>query len=257
MNLRRLIPALIAVMLALGTTVIAEELSDEAQANNPLADITAFNIQNYYIPSLSELDDQNANTFYLRAAQPIGRWLFRGSIPIRRVPTGPGTTTSGLGDLDAFFAYLFKTRPSRAFGVGPQIGFPTASEDETGSGKYDAGVAAVYFNGDKAHFQWGGLLTWRKSFAGDDDRADKNVIAAQPFYFFQLGKGLYFRGAPIWVFNLETNDYHVPVGLGIGKVMPKGNTVFNFFIEPQYTILDRGPAQPEMQWYMALNMQFK
>ncbi len=44
-------------------TLLAEKgssSSDEAQANNPLADFVAFNIQNYSIPSLSELDDQNA-----------------------------------------------------------------------------------------------------------------------------------------------------------------------------------------------------
>ena len=234
-----------------------EKLSDEAQANNPLANVTAFNVQNYYIPSLSELDDQNANTFWLRYAKPLGRWLFRGSLPVPRVPTGLSTTTSGLGDPDAFFAYLFKTRPTRAFGIGPEIVFPTAIEDETGSGKYQGGLAAVYFNGDKPTFQWGGLLTYRKSFAGDDDRDDTSVLALQPFYFFQMGKGLYFRGAPIWVFNLETGDYHVPLGLGVGKVKTQGNTVFNFFIEPQFTILDRGPAQPELQFYMALNMQFK
>ena len=245
-------------LVSLASTARAEkQLSDEAQANNPLADITAFNVQNYYIPQLSELDDQNANTFWFRYAKPLGRWLFRGSLPVRRVPTGPSMSTSGVGDLDAFFAYLFKTRPTRAFGVGPQLAFPTASEDETGSGKYQGGLAAVYFNGDKPHFQWGGLVTWRASFAGDDDRDEVNVIAAQPFYFFQLGKGFYFRGAPIWVYNLETDNYHIPMGLGVGKVMKAGKTVYNFFIEPQFTVLSRGPGQPEVQLYMALNMQFE
>jgi len=44
-----------------------------------------------------------------------------------------------------------------------------------------------------------------------------------------------------------------------GKILPSptGKTVFNFFVEPQFTILDRGPGQPEFQIYMALNMQFK
>ena len=34
-----------------------------------------------------------------------------------------------------------------------------------------------------------------------------------------------------------------------------GEQVYNFFIEPQFTVLDRGPGQPEVQLYMALNMQ--
>ena len=232
--------------------------SDEAQANNPLADFVAFNIQNYYIPSLTELDDQNANTFFLRYAQPFGKWLMRASLPTSRVPTGSGTTTSGLGDLNVNLFYLFDTgSPAVSFGAGPQVTFPTATEDETGTDKYQAGASVVYFNAKSRFFQWGGLLTWQTDIGGKNSAPDTEQLAVQPFYLFQLGKGLYFRGAPIWAFNLETNDYHVPVGLGLGKVVKQGDTVYNFFIEPQFTILDRGPGQPELQWYFALNMQFK
>lgn len=249
--------------LALAALVCAPALAQDeaaagAQANNPLADMQAFNIQNYYVPELSGLDDQNANNLWFRYAQPFGKWLFRGSLPVSRVPTGTGTTTSGLGDVNAFFAYLVDTgNPARSFGVGPQVSLPTASEDETGTGKYQAGFATVLFDATSPRFQWGGLLTWQTDIGGDDDRADTSLLALQPFYMFQLGKGLYFRGAPVWVFNLETNDYHVPIGLGIGKVMVAGGTVYNFFIEPQFTVLDRGPAQPELQLFFGLNMQFK
>ena len=258
MKSRHLAPVLALSLVWLTPAIAQDKPSDEAQANNPLADFRAFNVQNYYVPELSELDDQNANAFWLRYAQPFGKWLFRGSLPINRVPNGQGTTTSGLGDLNAFFAYLIDTgNPAKSFGIGPQVSLPTATEDETGTGKYQAGFATVYFDGSSPRFQWGGLLTWQTDFAGDDDRADTSLLALQPFYFFQLGKGLYFRGAPIWVFDLETNNYHVPMGLGVGKVMKSGNTVYNFFIEPQFTILHRGPGQPEFQVLMALNMQFK
>jgi len=235
-----------------------DKASAESDANNPLASFKAFNIQNYYVPSLSELDDQNANTFWLRYAQPLGPFLMRASLPISRVPTGSGTTTSGLGDLNANFFYLIDTgNPAVSVGVGPQVTLPTASESETGADKYQAGVSAVYFNAKSKFFQWGGLINWQTSIGGSDNEPDTDFLAIQPFYFFQLGKGLYLRGAPAFAFNLETNDYHVPVGLGIGKVVAHGDAVYNFFIEPQFTILDRGPGQPELQLYMALNMQFK
>lgn len=245
-------------LIVLTIPISAQESSSAAaQANNPLADITAFNIQNYYVPELSGLDNQNANTLWFRYAQPFGKWLFRASLPVKRVPTGIGTTTSGMGDLNMFLAYLFDTgNPARSFGLGPQLSFPTATEDETGTGKYEAGLTAVLFDATTPMFQWGGLVTWQTDVAGDDDRADTNLLAVQPFYFFQLGNGYYFRGAPIWAFNLETDDYHVPVGLGFGKVLKSGSTVYNFFIEPQFTVLDRGVGQPELQLYMALNMQF-
>ena len=234
------------------------EPSDAAQANNPLADIKAFNLQNYYIPELSGPIDSTSNNFVLRYAQPFGKWLVRASLPFRRVPTGINATESGIGDIDIFAAYLFDTgNPAVSFGIGPQLVFDTASEDATGSGKTQAGLAAVYFDARSAAFQWGGLVTYSTDIAGSSSRPDTSVLAAQPFYFFQLGKGRYLRGAPLWVFDLENDTYHVPVGLGIGQVVPTEKVVFNFFIEPQFTILSKGDGQPEFQLFMAVNMQFK
>lgn len=226
-------------------------------ANNPLADFRAFNLHNYYIPSLTETDNQTANTFWARYAQPFGKWLFRGSLPIQRVPTSITQTTSGLGDASAFATYLFDTgNPGISFGVGPQIVAPTASEDATGAGKWQGGVAATYFNATSAKLQWGGLVTWQASFAGDSDRADTNLLAVQPFVILQLEKGWYLRSTAIAAFNLETDSYHVPVGLGIGTVIPAGKKVFNVFVEPQFTILDRGAGQPELQIFAGFNTQF-
>jgi hypothetical protein len=73
----------------------------------------------------------------------------------------------------------------------------------------------------------------------------------------QLGRGFYARGVPIMVFNLETNDYVVPYGLGLGKVVSTPKIVYNLFVEPQFTILSRGPGQPELQIFFGLNLQFK
>jgi hypothetical protein len=232
------------------------ETSAAANANNPLADMRAFNLHNYYIPELSEVDG-TANTFWLRYAQPFGKWLFRGSLPVSKVPTGSNSTTSGLGDFNAFAAYLFDTGdPAVSFGVGPQVTMPTASEDETGTGRWQGGLASVYFNAKSQRYQWGGLVTWQTDFAGDDDRSGTNLLALQPFYFLQLGKGLYLRGAPIAVFDLENDTYHVPVGLGIGRVIPTPGVVYNVFIEPQFTIFDRGAGQPELQLFVGFNVQF-
>lgn len=55
-----------------------------AQAKNPLADMTAFNIQNYYIGRLT-VSDQDANELWRKYAQPFslrGDWLMRASLPL-------------------------------------------------------------------------------------------------------------------------------------------------------------------------------
>jgi hypothetical protein len=232
-----------------------------AQANNPLANMTAFNLQNYYIGELTKSDD-SANQFWLRFAQPFSiaktDWLMRASLPINTFPTPPDNDKeTGIGDFNIFAAYLIDTgNPAVSFGIGPQLTAPTAGKDELGSEKWSAGVANVLFNAGSSRFQYGYLLTWQASFAGADDRSDVNTGAFQPFAFYQLGKGLYLRSAPIWVYNFENDDYSIPLGLGIGKVIKRNKTVFNMFIEPQISVADRGPGFPEWQIFAGFNMQF-
>ncbi|MCP5458329.1 MAG: hypothetical protein H6971_01700 [Gammaproteobacteria bacterium] len=232
-----------------------------AQANNPLANMTAFNIQDYYIGELTD-SDKSANQFWLRFAKPLSiaktNWIFRASLPINTFPTVPdGDKDTGLGDFNIFAAYLIDTgNPAVSFGIGPQITAPTASNDDLGSGKWSAGLANVLFNASSPKFQYGYLLTWQASFAGEDDRADVNTAAFQPFVFYQLGGGTYLRAAPIWVYNFENDDYSVPLGIGIGQVIKKDKTVYNVFIEPQFSVADEGPGQPDWQIFFGFNMQF-
>ena len=232
-----------------------------AQANNPLANMTAFNIQDYYIGELTE-SDESANQLWFRYAQPFSVFktnrLMRASLPMNTYPIGQDDgKETGIGDANVFAAYLFDTgNPALSFGFGPQLTAPTATENELGSEKWSAGFANVLFNASSARFQYGYLLTWQDSFAGDDDRADMNVGAFQPFAFYQLGGGTYLRAAPIWVYNFENDGYSVPIGLGIGQVIKKGNTVFNVFVEPQVSVLEEGAGYPEWQFFLGFNMQF-
>ena len=233
----------------------AEKDAQAANANNPLADMVAFNIQNYYSAELYGTDE-TANTAWLRYVQPFGKVLMRASLPIRTVPVGGGQDpVSGLGDFNVFFAYLLSDPSSpKQFGVGPLLVAPTATDDVLGADVWQAGAAAVYFNASLPVVQWGGLVTYQTDFAGDG--GDTSVAVMQPFLFVQLGKGTYMGTSPLWVFNIEDSTYNVPLGIRLGKVVKAGNTVFNMFIEPQFTILHKGIGQPELQIFMGFNMQF-
>ncbi|MCB1779918.1 MAG: hypothetical protein KDJ34_07455 [Candidatus Competibacteraceae bacterium] len=249
------------VFLLEGEAFAQNESNAAAQANNPLANMTAFNIQDYYIGALTE-PDVSANQAWFRFAKPFSvsetHWLLRASLPVNTFPTSPhGDKETGTGDFNVFAAYLIDTgNPAISFGFGPQMTLPAASKDELGSGKWSAGFANVLFNASSPGFQYGYLLTWQASFAGDDDREDVNILAFQPFAFYQLGGGTYLRAAPIWAYNLKTDDYSVPLGVGIGQVIKKGKTVYNIFAEPQFSVADDGPGQPEWQIFLGFNMQF-
>jgi hypothetical protein len=250
-----------AMLLSSAAAVTAQEEGGAAQANNPLAKMTAFNMQSYFIGDLTG-SNNSANQFWMRYAKPFSvantDWLLRASLPINSFPTPPsGGTETGLGDLNVFAAYLLDTgNPAVSFGIGPQLTVPIATKDELGSEKWSAGLVNVMFNAASPKFQYGYLLSWQDSFGGEEDREDANIAAFQPFAFYQLGGGTYLRAAPIWVYNLENDGYNVPVGVGIGRVLKQGNTVYNFFVEPQFSLADKGPGQPEWQVLFGLNLQF-
>jgi len=238
----------------------AEEPSDaeRAQANNPLASFKTFNLHDYYTTKLYGVPDETSNTFWLRYAQPVGQFLVRASLPIPTVPVAGGTDSkSGIGDFNAFATYLAVSKPSLTFGAGPLIVAPTATNDALGSGKWQAGAAAILFAVPSPQVQYGALVTWQTSFAGDSERDTTNTLAAQMFGILQLGGGTYLRSTGVWVFNLRNGDYSVPIGLGIGKVVKAGKTVYNVFVEPQYTVLHQGVGQPAFQVFFGINMQFK
>jgi len=95
-----------------------------------------------------------------------------------------------------FAAYLIDTgNPAVSFGFGPQLTAPTASKGKLGSEKWSVGFANVLF------------------------REDVNTEAFQTFAFYQLGGGTYLRAAPIWVYNFKSDDYSVPLGVGVCQVI--------------------------------------
>lgn len=253
--------AQIAVLCTVAAPALAQ--SDAAQANNPLADITAFNIQNYYFGEFTGPSDATGNQLVLRYAKPVtigdSNWLIRASLPYNSLPVGTGgQTVSGIGDFDVFAAYQFDTgNPGVSFALGPQVVAPTASDDRLGADQWQLGVANVYFNATSPVFQYGYLLTWRGGVGDTNGRQRASLGAFQPFVFYQLGNGYYTGGAPIWTYNFASDSYSVPLGIRLGKVTKRGNTVYNFFVEPQYSVFHKGVGQPKWQIYMALNMQFQ
>lgn len=231
-----------------------------AQANNPLANTKALNFQNSYYGDLTG-GDRDANTLNIRYAQPFaafgGQWLMRATLPVNTVPKPGGGDRTGIGDFNIFAALLVDLGdPALSFGIGPLATLPTATDDLLGSEKWSLGFANVLFNASSPRVQWGYLLTWQASVAGDDARDDVNIGAFQPFGFLQLGQGWHLRSTATWTYDFNDGDYAVPLGLGAGKVIRTDFGTFNAFIEPQLALATAGPSQPEWSVFGGVNFQF-
>ena len=229
-----------------------------AQANNPLADMNAINLQNYYVPSLYGVPDQTSNTMNLRGIMVAGRHIVRATLPISTVPTGATTSTSGLGDLNVFDAIVVSDPDaSTMIGVGPLLVAPTHTDDALGvPSTWQAGAAAVVVKPLPGGSLIGGLVTWQTDFAGGEDRLDTNLMTTQVFLTMSVGGGWYLRSSPLALWDFQNDVYLVPLGLGVGKILPLGGAVVNAFIEPQFSVYHKGQGLPSLQIFAGINFQF-
>lgn len=239
----------------------AQASADEAnKSNNPLNPAASFNIQNYYTPSVFGAS-AHTNDLLLRPTMPIGPnsligvpEIFRVTVPVSTRPDPSGGYNTGLGDLNLFDIFLL-SQGDVQIGVGPLVTLPTATDPSLGTGKWQAGLAAVAVSATKARLL-GALVQWQHSFAGQSSRPTTQSLTAQPFGIFNLPGGWYIRSTGIWTFDLQHGSYYIPVGLGAGKAWKGGSTIYNAFIEPQYSVAHSGTGVPKFTIFAGLNMTF-
>lgn len=260
MNLRCAVAATLA-----GLTLPAMALADGPSAddinasNNPLSPMVTLNLQDQYVGRSYGLDDKESNAVLLRGTLPHKLFglpqILRFTMPVATSPNVPPSgSRTGLGDLNLFDLFLTKAGGVE-LGIGPQLTIPTASHDQTGTGKWQAGLASVVISPHK----WGllgGLVTWQRSFAGDGNRPSQDNVSAQPFVIYNLPNAWYLRSTATWNFDVKRGNYSVPVGIGAGKIWKSGKETYNVFVEPQWTVAHDGVGVPKFQVFLGLNVQF-
>jgi hypothetical protein len=180
--------------------------------------------------------------------------IIRITAPISTRPGLEGDYTTGLGDLNVIDIFLVSKSRGIELGVGPLLTAPTASDDTLGAGKWQVGAAGVVVH-PYAGGIMGALVQWQTSFAGDKDRASVNTVSAQPVLIRNLENGWYLRSSATWSFNLKTDDYFIPVGLGVGKVFKASTGSYNAFFEPQWTVAHEGNGLPRFTAFLGLSFQ--
>ncbi|MGF6243446.1 hypothetical protein P3T42_005210 [Paraburkholderia sp. GAS38] len=262
MAMKRSLGASVVVCAAVfSSAAYAQASADDAnKSNNPLNLAPSFNLQDYYTPSLFGVSG-HTNDLLLRPTVPVGPigpigvpQIFRATVPISTRPDPSGGYNTGLGDINLFDIFLL-SQSEVQIGVGPLITMPTATDPSLGTGKWQGGLAAVAVNATPAHLL-GALVQWQHSFAGQSERPTTQSLTAQPFAIFNLPGGWYIRSTGIWTFDLQHGTYYIPVGLGGGKAWKSGSTIYNAFIEPQYSVAHSGAGVPQVTIFAGLNMTF-
>jgi hypothetical protein len=234
----------------------AEELN--RQLNNPVSSVWSMVFQNNYtqlksgsqdVPGWDEGDDK---WFYNLNFQPVlplpltRDWnlINRPVFPIfvdRPVLESDGfNEAAGLGDI-GLVSLLSPAKTAGGFlwGVGPSFIFPTASKDELGQEKWQAGPAAVGLHLGK-EWIFGAFPQHWWSFAGNDDRKSTSQTNIQYFIWRLLPDQWQIGTAPNIQIDWKADDddkLTLPVGLGMGKLFKIGGLPIKFILEGQYAVI--------------------
>ena len=225
------------------------ELAQKMQ--NPLASLIAVPIlQNFCLGA-----SQNETTGYEVSFQPIfpinynkfniiNRIIFGyGYVPgivegFQMIPQGAPENGNidgkwGIGDLNYSSYITAKTANKLAWGVGPSVSMPTATDNRLGTGKWSLGPSiVVVFQTEKWTFDMVFRQIW--SIGGDSNRRDVNQLVVQPLIAYGLGKGFTLSTFPTisanWDFE-ENQRWTVPVGGGLSKVAFLGKLPIVFSLQ--------------------------
>lgn len=236
--------------------------SSAADATNPTASITQYQVQNTFIPSTYEAEGY-AHSLSLLLVKPFETksdffpaWITRTTLPVVTtanpdgdIPIGPPNDTdfgfnlgrqSGLGDL-VFISIFNHPTEWGSWGIGPGLVAPSATRPELGerSWKFSPTFAVVHT----------AIETWQLGILGIynfplDNKGTKS-LQFQPLIVKQLGEGWYTGwGDDLWSFNTESGNFAMPLQLRLGKVYGCHGRQFNTFVTGLYTPdeLRQGPT---------------
>lgn len=257
-------PGASALLLAVSITSAVCAQADNAdtanKSNNPLNLAPGMNLQDYYTPKYYD-SNIHTNDLLVRGTLPIAPndfigvpQLLRATAPISTRPDPHGGYSTGEGDLNLFDIFLLKTEGVQ-LGIGPMITAPYADKDELGTGKWQAGLAAIAIDSSPRGLL-GALVQYQSSFAGDSDRPHVESATLQPFVIHNLDRGWYLRSTATWTFDLKNDTHYIPLGLGAGKVWKSGSNILNAFIEPQWTVERKGDGLPQFTLFAGINVTF-
>ncbi len=220
------------------------------ELDNPLAKYWSLVFQENYSINQGNAVDGNvtSNTFFFQPALPIpfGKNKVFTARPVFPIVTQPdfsadnsgGKKITGFGDIQMAAIIGPGNAKGWVWGLGATFVFPTATGNNLGQGKYQAGPTVMLFHlGEK--WNKGFFMQHWWSYAGDASRNDVLItdfqyVIRKNFKGWSLGMGPTIRID--WSKEWE-NAVTFPIGLGYTRTLRVGNTPVKLRIEPQYSII--------------------
>lgn len=148
-------------------------------------------------------------------------------------------SVSSLGDLN-FALYLSPVSPHHfVWGLGPAFLFPTATDRQLGTGKFNLGPSAIVAWISE---QWlvAAFIQSVWSIAGASDRFSVRQLSIQLFSNYAIAREWYLTSVPLITANYtapDGNKWIVPVGGGFGHVIRFGQQPIDFTAQAFYNII--------------------
>lgn len=161
---------------------------------------------------------------------------------------------TGLGDIQMMLLAGPNDGDGLVWGAGATFKFPTASEDQLGQGKYQAGPAAMVFHMGKP-WTLGVIAQHWSSFAGDDLRESVKQTDIQYVLRRSIPGAMSIGMGPTITIDWEAesgNRVTFPVGLGLTKTTRWGKTPFKLRVEVHYSVIS--PDDYGSTWNLRLQL---
>lgn len=208
----------------------ADDAADLAKKlANPMANLISVPIQANLDTGIGP-EDADRTTVNVQPVVPFSigeEWnvITRTIVPIvdAESPVPGGSDESGLGDVleSLFFSPKAPTSSGWIWGAGPALLFPTASEDELGTGKAAAGPTFVVLKQDSG-WTYGALAYHLWSYAGEDDRAGVNATFLQPFLAYTTKTHTTLTLNTESTYDWNGDEWTVPVNVMASQVLKIG-----------------------------------
>ncbi|MBP7243272.1 transporter [Amaricoccus sp.] len=239
-------PLILASGLLAAAAAGAQDAQDLAkQVSNPISSLISvpfqYNYNDGYGPQDGHQNYVNIQPVIPFTLTPKWNMIVRTIVPvIDQSDVVPGTGSQfGLGDTTQSL-FLSPKSPGPGgliWGVGPAFLWPTATEDELGSGKWGVGPTGVALV-QKGHWTYGLLANhiWSVADAGGEDRPDVSSTFLQPFVAYNTKTAVTFTLNSESTYDWKDSEWSVPINAMVSKTTHIGKQPVQFGVGARYWV---------------------